>query len=357
MLMSLSGGGTAGAKLSELREAMAAADVAAFVVPSGDPHLSEYVHPAYERRAFISGFTGSAGTAVVTADSALLWTDGRYFMQAEQELSDEWTLMKAGQPGVPKVEAWIADNLPEKAKLGIDPSVHSVEQATAFTTALEGAKRGLSLEPLSGANLVDRVWEAADGGRPSLPQGAARALPVSVSGKPSGEKLAAVAATLAERESAALLVGSLDEVCWLFNLRGDDVPHCPVLQAYALVHANGADTPSATLFVDEAKLTDEVRDELKAAGVTTRAYGEVEAAVAEMATAGARLSLDPTSVNYALRMAAGEKALLSPSPLMMPKAIKNDAEVAGMVEAHAKDGAALASFFGWLQRTIIDEQV
>jgi len=329
---------------------MSDADVAAFVVPSGDAHLSEYTHPAYDRRAFISGFTGSAGTAVVTANAALLWTDGRYFLQAEQELSAEWSLMRMNQPGVPTVEAWLASNLPNASAVGIDASVHSVDDAQKMSSALTSAQRELQLKPLPSPNLIDTVWYD----RPPPPQNPARELPLAVAGVTAAEKLAAVGADLATHKANALVVGSLDEVCWLFNVRGGDVPHCPVLQAFALVHAT--EPVTATLFVEQAKLSAPVLEALAAAGVTPAPYEEAEPTVRSLAAQGQALMLDAKSCNYALRLAAGGRAVLQESPLILRKACKNELELEGMMEAHLTDGAALAHFFAWLRQTVVDEQ-
>lgn len=329
---------------------MSDADVAAFVVPSGDAHLSEYTHPAYDRRAFISGFTGSAGTAVVTANAALLWTDGRYFLQAEQELSAEWSLMRMNQPGVPTVEAWLASNLPNASAVGIDASVHSVDDAQKMSSALTSAQRELQLKPLPSPNLIDTVWHD----RPPPPQNPARELPLAVAGVTAAEKLAAVGADLATHKANALVVGSLDEVCWLFNVRGQDVPHCPVLQAFAIVHAT--EPVTATLFVDKTKLPPSVSEALATARVSIAPYGDVSSTVRSLAAAGQTLCLDAKSVNYELRLAAGSRAMLQTSPIILEKACKNDAELAGMMEAHMIDGAAMAHFFAWLQQTIVVEQ-
>ena len=217
-------------KLSTLRLSMAAKNIQAFIVPAADAHLSEYVHPAYERRAFISGFTGSAGTAVVTADAALLWTDGRYFLQAEQELGPEWTLMKSGQPGVPTLEEWLATNLADGGRCGIDPFVHSVEEAGKLKQALEGAARNLSLTPLSGPNLVDDVWAVPpEGGmaRPSLPNGPARQLDLSIAGVTCAEKVPD-----ATRSSEPRAIYAHCVVADSLTANGDSlVPHAPYLRA------------------------------------------------------------------------------------------------------------------------------
>ena len=370
VLMSLSGGSTGDevaeegcSRLCALREQMAAVGVQAFVVPSGDPHLSEYTHPSYERRAFISGFTGSAGTAVITEDSAILWTDGRYFLQAEQELGSEWTLMRQGQPGVPKMEDWVAANLKDGAVLGIDPLVHSVDEATKLLGALNGADRALSMAPLP-INPVDAVWEAPPAGcvaRPSSPTGKARLLPMEVAGVSCADKLSNLAASVREAGADAYMAGSLDEVCWLFNLRGSDVPCCPVVQAYAIVHcprdATDDRAPTATIYLDEGKLdgVPGLREELAAAGVTSAPYEAIDTAVREVAASGAKLMFDPDKMNYGLNLAAGDAAVRKASPVTLPKACKNDAELAGMLEAHMEDGAAMAQFFAWLQRTVVGE--
>ena len=355
-LITLSGGGGGDPRLAGLRSAMAAAGVDAFVVPSGDPHLSEYVHPCYERRGFISGFTGSAGTALITADAALLWTDGRYFLQAEQELGAEWTLMRSGNDGVPKLETWAAENLPAGSVVGIDPYVHSVDEASALQGALTGAKKDLSMKALyGGENLVDGVWAEA-GGRPEPPSGLARSLPLDVAGKTCSEKLSAIGEACRKHGAGAYLVGALDEVAWLLNVRGSDVPMCPVLQSYVLVHCPTDDAKvTATLFVEKSKLTPELETTLTAAGVGVAAYADVEAAVNSTAAAGTKILLDPKVLNYGLRQLAGESAILETSPIATPKAMKNEAELNGMIEAHLTDGASLARFFAWIERTVMQE--
>lgn len=211
-------------RLSLLREELVAAGLYALVVPSGDAHLGEYVHPCFERRAFISGFTGSAGTVLVTREEALLWTDGRYFLQAETELSNEWTLMRMSQEAVPTLEEWLSANLPEGGLLGIDPYVHSIDDAEKLQAAVRKVE-GAALQPLP-TNLVDSVWahygeEVGEVGeaaaRPPLPSGAARVLPLAVAGRSAGEKLAAVRGEAAKAGAHAYLAVALDEVAWLLK--------------------------------------------------------------------------------------------------------------------------------------------
>lgn len=348
-------GADADPKLSMLRTAMAEAGVDALIVPSGDPHLSEYVHPHYNRREFISGFTGSAGTVLVTQAEALLWTDGRYFLQAEEELGAEWKLMRALQPGVPSVEDWLAAELPEGGVVGIDPMVHSIEDAQKIASTIG---TGRTLKSL-GSNLVDHVWEGAAefapaAVRPSKPSGEARSMPLKYTGVDRATKIKELWAVAASANADGVLVCALDEVAWLLNVRGCDVPHCPLLQSHVLVYpppASGG-APRCVLFADEEKFSTELREELAASAVEIAPYDSILSATEEFAQLGKKLMMDPKSVNYGLRTAAGEGALMKPSSISMPKACKNEEELEGMLQAHLVDGAALANFFAWLERTV-----
>ena len=357
------------AKLAALRARMAAASVDAFVVPSQDPHFSEYVPTCFERRAWISGFTGSAGTAVVTAREALLWTDGRYFTQASQELSNEWTLMKGGQPGVPEPKQWLAERLTAGARVGVDASVHSLNEARSYRDTL--AKHGVLFEFVK-SNPVDEAWGEA---RPPFPVAPLRAHPAEWAGKTSSEKIERCRADLVKKEADALIVSPLDEVAWLFNVRGNDLDFNPVALGYGLITQD-----RATLYVDEAKVSDALRASLKAEGVDVAAYEACAADVKALAAAGKALWVDPEKVSAALVAAAEEAAagdgqgpakkaktsktqtlssaksskrkivVEGASPIPLAKAIKNDAEIEGMVEAHLRDGVAMASFWCWLDK-------
>ncbi|KAL4428500.1 hypothetical protein ABPG75_002589 [Micractinium tetrahymenae] len=372
------------ARLAAFRQALAQADggkgVQAFIVPSEDPHMSEYPPECDARRAFISGFDGSAGTAVVTTDVAALWTDGRYFLQAEAQLGPEWTLMRHGTPGCPEVQDWLADTLPEGARVGIDPFVHTIEAAEKLRKRLKAA--GKSLVPLE-VNPVDGVWE----GRPAAPEAPLRVHSLEWAGQTVADKLASLRPQLAEAGAGALLVTMLDEVAWLFNLRGGDVPYNPVFISYGVVTAEGA-----ALYVDAGKVTPEVAAHLQEAGVEVKPYASLMSDVKAMAAAGTTLWMDPARVSYAIKQAAlaaaaeaaagsgsrkrarGENGALAaagdagsgseaegqpakvilekPSPVTLAKSVKNPAELAGMREAHLRDGAALVRFLCWLEKTI-----
>ncbi|EEH54876.1 uncharacterized protein MICPUCDRAFT_44647 [Micromonas pusilla CCMP1545] len=293
------------------------AGVDAFLVPSQDPHFSEYVATCYERRAWVSNFTGSAGTALVTRDEALLWTDGRYFLQAEKELGEEWTLMRGGQPGVPEPKAWLRDSMPKNSKVGVDANVHSLNEARALRAALEAV--GSSLVCVE-TNPVDEAWGAD---RPEKPTAPLRLHAAEHAGKSVEDKLAEVRERLKKNDADYLVVSPLDEVAWLFNVRGGDAECNPVAIAYGLVG-----TSDATLYVDERKVSDDVRARLVTAGKKRKtAADDADAADAKPPRSAIKEGV---------------------SPIPLAKAVKNEAELKGMLEAHLRDGVAMASFWCWL---------
>ena len=351
-------------KLANLRDAMKTAQVDAFIVPSEDPHMSEYPPDCHARREFISGFDGSAGTAVVTKDAAALWTDGRYFLQAEEQLGPEWVLMRAGTPGVPDIHDWLTSTLKEGSRVGIDPTVHTIDAAEALKRQLEEADMELvSLED----NPVDEAWGDA---RPAAPKDGLRIHDMKWAGASASEKIQNMRAEMKEAGVNALAVTMLDEVAWLLNLRGSDVSYNPVFMSYVLITET-----SAQLFVDEAKIDDAIAAHLKEAGVEVRQYGEAFDAVTEIAKQGGRIWMDPSKVSFAIKVAAvkgsekqvgGRKrgrgtssgpVLAKASPVSQAKGVKNAAELAGHVEAHLRDGVALAKFLSWLDKTIASGKI
>lgn len=329
-------------RLADLRTHLAALGADAFIVPSADAHNSEYSAPCFARREFISRFTGSAGTVVITANRALLWTDGRYFLQAEAELGAEWELMRAGEKETPSIDRFLADTLPSGSRVAFDPTLHPVARVRALADALEPA--GLALLPLDGPNPVDIVWGAA---RPPLPSSPARVHSLQHAGLSVREKLTNLRSEMKKRNAQVLLAATLDEVAWMFNVRGGDVPHCPVVLAYALV------TPDeAVLFTDKTKFGSEVLAHLAGEGVRVAAYDEVVPDLRAHSSSGARVWLDPASASSALADAAGESALVETTPVPLLKAVKNASELAGMRAAHIRDGAALSMFLCWLERRV-----
>ncbi|KAG2489091.1 hypothetical protein HYH03_012317 [Edaphochlamys debaryana] len=375
-------------KLSALRAAMAAADggrgVAALLVPTEDPHSSEYPPECMKYREYISGFTGTAGTVVVTANEALLWTDGRYFLQAASELGPQWTLMKAGTPGTPDLEDWLASHLPEGARVGLDPWLHTVTAVRGLLRKLE--EGGKVLVPLlEGGNLVANVWGAE---RPPAPSAPLRVHALQWSGEEVAAKLGRMREQMRAAGATALLASALDEVAWLTNTRGGDVAHNPVALAYALVTLDGA-----TMYVDRAKVTPAVAEHLQAGGVEVKPYDGLLADVAALAAAGGKLWMDPARTSYAVYQAAakaaeaaskkrpreeegngaasseagsngshaapakargGFKAVELASPIVAAKAIKNPSELAGMREAHLRDAVAVCGFLHWLEGAVAE---
>ncbi|XP_068653740.1 aminopeptidase P1 isoform X2 [Aristolochia californica] len=360
--------------LDALRPLMAACNppIDALIVPSADNHQSEYVSDRDKRRGFVSGFTGSAGVAVITADDARLWTDGRYFLQAIQQLSERWKLMRIGEDAA--IENWITDNLPTEAVIGIDPWCISVDAAQRWERAF--SKKNQKLCQLS-TNLVDQVWK----NRP-LP----KIQPVIVqslefAGRPVAEKLKDLRLKLIQEKASGMVIVTLDEVAWLYNIRGNDVSYCPVVHAFAIVTLD-----SAFLYVDKQKITPEVATHLADNGIEVREYGAVEKDVELLATGYLKSSvavndsqtehkrngkeatacnnhdetekgkgnlvwMDPATGCFALySKLPSDQVLLQPSPLALAKALKNPVELDGLRKAHIRDGAAVVQYLFWLDK-------
>ncbi|KXS19196.1 Creatinase/aminopeptidase [Gonapodya prolifera JEL478] len=337
-------------RLKHLRDVMKDNAVTAYIIPTEDPHQSEYIADCDKRRAWISGFTGSAGTAVVTASMALLWTDGRYFLQASQQLDANWTLMKSGLPEVLSKEEWLAKNLDTNSRIGFDPKLVSTSGVKALRDALREAE-ATTLEVVSfDENLVDKVW--AD--RPPRPSEPVKVLGLNYTGatlcgKLSEEKIADMRAKMLEKGAAVLIVTALDEVAWLFNLRGADISYNPVFFSFALLTAD-----DVYLYVDEQKLSSEVIAHLN--HVTIRPYDSIYTDLVALGSKlaikrkGPKVWMDGRS-NFALRSSLG-KDVKSRSPLTLAKAIKNPVELEGFRQCHLRDGAAVCNFLGWLEHEL-----
>ncbi|XP_078429989.1 metallopeptidase M24 family protein isoform X2 [Wolffia australiana] len=369
-------------KLRALREVFASPDVGidAYIVPSQDAHQSEFIAECFMRRTFISGFSGSAGTAVVTRERAALWTDGRYFLQAEKELSQDWVLMRSGTIGVPTTSEWLNDVLTPGSRVGIDPFLFSSDAAEELKNAL--AKKNHQLVYLYDFNLVDKVWKES---RPRPPTEPIRVHDIKYAGIDVSAKISSLRSQLNEAGCTAIIISMLDEIAWLLNVRGNDIPHSPVTYAYLIVEMDGAQ-----LFVDENKITEEVSVHLESSGVKIRPYESVVSEIESLAARGGKLWLDTSSVNAAIcsrfRSACdryweslqkkkkaqlpqssddpldGPFAVCRRSPVTFAKAVKNDAELKGMRESHLRDAAALTEFWAWLEeevqnRTITEVEV
>ncbi|XP_052194614.1 aminopeptidase P2 isoform X4 [Diospyros lotus] len=364
-------------KLRALRELFSKPGIGidAYIIPSQDAHQSEFIAENYMRRAYISGFTGSAGTAVVTKDKAALWTDGRYFLQAEKQLSSSWILMRAGNLGVPTTSEWLNNVLAPGCKVGIDPFLFSSDAAEELKEEI--SKKNHELVYLYDINLVDKIWGDS---RPKPPSRPIRVHDLKYAGVDVGSKLSSLRSELGDGGSSAIVISMLDEIAWLLNLRGNDVPHSPVMYAYLIVEMDGA-----KLFIDNSKVSIEVIGYLKNAGIELRPYESILSEVESLAMRGAHLWLDTSSVNAAIvntyksacercygslgnesnkskhntksydgynGQSGGPAAVYRPSPISMAKAVKNHAELEGMLNCHLRDAAALAQFWAWLEEEI-----
>lgn len=324
-------------RLARLRADLAARGLAGFIVPLTDEHSSEYVGAYARRLEWLTGFAGSAGTAVVLADRAALFVDGRYTLQVRQQVPDG--LYAYRQVPAEPPEAWLAEAAPAGARIGYDPWLHTRPGLARIEAALAKAGRGATLVAVD-TNPVDAVWPD----RPGPSMAPAEVLDARFAGRSSADKRAAAGRAIAAAGADAAVIAALDSVAWLFNIRGRDVPRTPVLRAFALVRADG----TATLFAEPAKIPPEVRAHL-GADVTLAPYGDVLAAIEGF---GGRLMLDPAWCVAALFEAAargGVPVVEARDPCILPKAAKNPVELAGMRAAHVRDGLAVTKFLHSLE--------
>ena len=328
-------------QLTALRGAMAAYGVDYYMVPTDDFHGSEYVGSHFKCRSWVSGFTGSAGTLLVGRDWAGLWTDGRYFIQAAQQLEGSGIeLMKMGEPGVPTLNAYLEAHLEKGMTFGFDGRVVSARLAEKLRAIAEKCGAAVACQD----DLVGEVWTD----RPALSAEPVRELPAELVGKSRAEKLMDVRAALVKEGADALIIASLMDVCWLMNLRGNDVACTPVVLSFAAVTAQ-----EAVLFINPAVLSEEIAANLRADGVTIRAYGEVYDYAAALPE-GSTVMLNLNVVNSKLEacVPAGVKVIDKADPTTLPKAMKNEKEVDNFRIAHVKDGVAVTKFMYWLKKNV-----
>ncbi|XP_069700118.1 xaa-Pro aminopeptidase ApepP-like [Periplaneta americana] len=339
-------------RLRQLRERMVEANVSAYIITSQDEHQSEYVSSHDQRRAYISGFSGSAGDAVVTLHSAALWTDSRYYLQAENQLDCNWLLMKSGFKEVPKIEEWLAMQLPSGDVISADPKIIPYTDWILWDEYF--TKRNLRLEPLYD-NLVDMIWGAAEG-RPPYPSDPIFVLDTKYTGLSWQDKISAVRQTMAEKGFNVLVLTALDEIAWLFNLRGSDVPFTPVFQSYAVVEMSGA-----TLYLSPGKSTPQVEEHLNAHSsnmddsVRIKNYTDIWNDLAELKDDAVRVWL-PYPFSYArgvsylvYKQIPIGKTGFATSPVLLMKDVKNDVEAVGMHNAHVRDAVALCQLLQMLE--------
>ena len=316
-------------------------NIKAFIIPSTDPHLSEYVAPYWMSREWISGFTGSAGTAVILMDKAGLWTDSRYFLQAEKELEGSGiTLYKEMLPETPSITKFLCQNLKPGESVSIDGKMFSVQQVEQMKEDLAPYQLQVNLfgDPLK------NIWKD----RPSMPDAPAFIYDVKYAGKSCGEKVAAIRTELKKKGIFALFLSSLDEIAWTLNLRGSDV-HCnPVIVSYLLVTQD-----EVVYFISPEKITQEVNKYLQEQQVSLRKYDEAESFLNSFT--GENILIDPKKTNYAIYSAINPacKVVRGESPVTLLKAIRNEQEIAGIHHAMQRDGVALVKFLKWLEASVL----
>lgn len=327
-------------KLVLLRDWMTKTGIDACLITSSDAHLSEYVGDHWKGRQWITGFTGSAGTAVITKNDAGLWTDGRYFIQAANQLDGSGVrLFRMTEPDVPTYGEWLADVMPAGGCLCIDGSTISVSdlKKTADVLADKSIEIRTDLDP------VGSIWDD----RPELPRDKVFLHDYVFAGKSRGEKLAQIREQMKKNDASYYLLSAIDEICWLYNIRGNDIPFNPFVTSFALISES-----TAALFVDTAKVPEAVRESLDEGNIQIREYGEIYGFLSELD--GCTLLYDPEKTNAALvaslQVSVRKKEL--PGLVTPLKAVKNEVEIKNIYDAFIKDATALVRLFKWLREAV-----
>ncbi|MFA5576034.1 MAG: aminopeptidase P family protein [Tissierellaceae bacterium] len=328
-------------RLKNLRQLMKEKGISAYIVNTSDPHQSEYIADHYKTRVWISGFTGSAGTVVITEDKAILWTDGRYFIQAEKELeSSEYQLFKMGIPGYPSYSQWLKENLKKGDSLGFDGRVF----AQKLVEKLENVLEDKDIVFVDQYDLVGQLWQD----RPPLSKEEAFVHEIKYTGKTTGEKLAEVREKMEESNADYLVLASLDDIAWLYNIRGKDIENNPVLISYGLISKE-----KALLFIDKDKVKPRVENHLRENGVEIKEYEEIIEYIKSV-EGNSRVFLDKNRINRWLYRAIPDKCKIIDRMDITTnlKAIKNSREIENQKNAYIKDGVALVKFLYWLDKNM-----
>lgn len=329
-------------RLEALRQLMLREHLAAFIFPSTDPHSGEYVPEHWKGRQWISGFNGSAGTAVVTLEDAAVWTDSRYFIAAEEQLhGTEFKLMKDGMPGTPSIAEWLADKLKytNNTEVALDGMVNTLNEVNALKEELRklgGLTLRTNLDPLK------TIWT----NRPEIPTNKVELQPLELAGEETKHKIERIRMALRAVHADGTLVSTLDDVAWTLNLRGSDVECNPVFVAYLLIEQQ-----RTTLYINKEKLTNEVHNYLLSQQIDVEDYADVTKGLANYAEYN--ILLDPNTTNYTLaKMVKCQEIVAMPSPVPALKAVKNEAEIRGFRNAMLKDGIAMVKFLKWLKPAV-----
>lgn len=323
--------------IKELRNLMKKLNINYYIIPSADPHQSEYVADYYKGRAAVSGFTGSAGTVLIGENLGKLWTDGRYFIQAANELNGTGIdLMKMATPGYDTLNEWVEKNLKAGDVLGFDGRCYSAAEYKELQKISE--KNGFSI--VMDKDLLEEVWLD----RGTLPQGKIFVHEIKYCGKSASEKLAEVRANMKEMGVESFLLTSLDDIAWLYNIRGNDILYNPVALSYAIVTES-----EAKLFIDDSKVSDEVAKVLKAQGIDILGYNDIYECIENLQ---GTVFIDPSKVNamiYSLIKCNVKEGINITTNL---KAIKNPTEIENFEKCHIKDGVAMVKFIKWLKENV-----
>lgn len=328
-------------RIENIRDLMKEKNIYAYIVPSSDYHQSEYVGDYFKSREFMSGFTGSAGTLIISMDEAGLWTDGRYFIQAENELKDSGIkLFKMGEEGVPTIEEYLLEKLPKNSTLGFDGRVMSVKEGQSLANKL--AFKGINIEYKY--DLVNDIWKD----RCSLPTEKAFLLGTEYSGESFSDKLSRIRAVMKEKKATTHILASLDDIAWLFNIRGRDVKSNPVVLSYAVISID-----SVYLFIDKNKIGEDIRAELSKENVQIKGYEEVYEFINNIDENEVVL-IDTSKVNYAIynNIPSNVQKIEERNPSILFKSIKNEIELKNIRNSHIKDGVAFTKFMYWLKNNI-----
>ena len=335
---------TVAERIAKLRALMAEKGIDAYVVPTADFHQSEYVGEHFKARKFISGFSGSYGTVVITKDDGGLWTDGRYFFQATNELEGSGIrLMKMFVGDTPSIPEYLIANVPEGGTVGFDGRVLSMGEGQEYEEAL--CSKGLKIHYSD--DLIDAVWEDS----PSLSKKPAFFLEEKYSGESATSKLARIRAKMEENEATKHIVASLDDVCWMLNVRGDDVDFFPLLLSYAIVGLDSVD-----LYVDESKLNEQILAEFAKDNVVLHPYNDIYEDIKKLDASDVAM-IDPMKMNYALYKNIPCKIVEAANPAILMKAMKNPVELENIREAHIQDGIAITKFMHWVKTRYDKEEI
>ena len=328
-------------RIAALREAMKQHKIDAYIIPTSDPHMSEYPADCWKYREWISGFTGSAGTVIITADKAGLWTDSRYFLQASTQLEGTGIeLFKMMLPETPTIPEFLTHELKEGQTVGLNGETYSLADARSLEKAL--AEKEIKLN--TNASLIDPIWKE----RPAIPEAPMFEMPIELSGKSTEDKLIDINKMLHKAGADCTILSALDEVAWTFNIRGTDVAYNPVVISYAFVSEK-----ESVLFVNPKKIPAEIAEHLKKEGVTLADYGMLATFLSRLPEQ-TRVFIDSKRTNVAIYNALPKSSILieGTSPANHLKSIKNETEIKGFRNAVLKDGIAMTKFYVWLEKML-----